>query len=332
MLWLWLDKPWLWALFEALALTYGLWVCGARGCRRGRRGEPTTKEEAPEPSGQPLPPPLGSEGGGRRSPKEKGAEDADRAQGETAAEAPARAAGTEDSSHVSGRALSVFEAGSEPASVPESGPSAGLCHPPSEADSWAVHSWSGGPRACGGGSPGLAGTRQVEPSDWLKLRTVTLLLEHLNQEGEHVAAPNGRAAPKEEHRSPPREGKGQGGVPRENPRLGGVRAPSREEAVKEEVRENLPQRGAGEGLLLRVRRGGRGGRRDFGRRPGRAPEPDEPPGVLLVPPPSAGGLPQEAKTRRGWGHYQTRLCGQPPGRVPQPTGMGHPQVQPGWRL
>ena len=44
-LWLWLDKPWLWALFEALALTYGLWVCGARGCRRGGRGEPPTKDE-----------------------------------------------------------------------------------------------------------------------------------------------------------------------------------------------------------------------------------------------------------------------------------------------
>ena len=27
-LWLWLDQPCLWALAEALALTYGLWVCG----------------------------------------------------------------------------------------------------------------------------------------------------------------------------------------------------------------------------------------------------------------------------------------------------------------
>ena len=70
-LWLWLDKPWLWALFEALALTYGLWVCGARGCRRGGRGEPPAKDEPLEPSEQPLPPPLGSEGGGRRSPRRR---------------------------------------------------------------------------------------------------------------------------------------------------------------------------------------------------------------------------------------------------------------------
>ena len=46
---------------------------------------------------------------------------------------------------------------------------------------------------------------------------MTLLLEH-NQEGESVAAPSGRTAPKEENRSPPREGKGQGGSSRENPR------------------------------------------------------------------------------------------------------------------
>ncbi|CAE7572142.1 unnamed protein product, partial [Symbiodinium microadriaticum] len=38
---------------------------------------------------------------------------------------------------------------------------------------------SGGPGACGGGVAGNSGTRQA---DWLKLRTVTLLLEHLNRE------------------------------------------------------------------------------------------------------------------------------------------------------
>ena len=84
-LWLWLDKPWLWALFEALALTYGLWVCGARGCRRGGRGELPAKDEPLNPSEQPLPPPLGERGRRQKKPNEKGAEDTDRAQGETAA-------------------------------------------------------------------------------------------------------------------------------------------------------------------------------------------------------------------------------------------------------
>ena len=65
-LWLWLDQPWLWALAEALALTYGLWVCGARGCRRGGRGESRTKGE---PAEQSPPPPSGKEGGGLRSPR-----------------------------------------------------------------------------------------------------------------------------------------------------------------------------------------------------------------------------------------------------------------------
>ena len=114
-LWLWLDKPWLWALFEALALTYG----------------PPAKDEPLEPSEQPLPPLLGERGRRQKKPKEKGAEDTDRAQGEAAAaEAPARAVGSEDSSHVSGRAPSVFEAGSQPDPVPESGPSAGFAIPP----------------------------------------------------------------------------------------------------------------------------------------------------------------------------------------------------------
>ena len=128
--------------------------------------------------------------------------------------------------------------------------SARLCHPPSQADSRAAHSEPGGPRACGGGGPGLAGNsgaRQVEPADWLKLRTVTLLLEHLNREGEPVAAPSGLTAPKKENRSPPREGKGQGGGPRENPRPPsggeGSKDSGLEEAVKEEVRENLPLKG-----------------------------------------------------------------------------------------
>ena len=112
---------------------------------RGSRLQAGKKRRAHDEGGGPgdvraaSAPPFGERGRRQKKPKEKGAEDADRAQGETAAEAPARAAGTEDSSHVSGRALSVFEAGSEPASVPESGPSAGLCHPPSEADSWAAH-------------------------------------------------------------------------------------------------------------------------------------------------------------------------------------------------
>ena len=83
--------------------------------------------------------------------------------------------------------------------------------------------------------------------DWLKLRTVTLLLEHLNREDGPVVAPSGRTAPKKENRSPPREGKGQGGDPREPPRPPSIgralRTRGMEEAVKEEARESLPPKG-----------------------------------------------------------------------------------------
>ena len=157
-LWLWLDQPWLWALAEALALTYGLWVCGARGCRRGGRGEPRTKGE---PAEQSPPPPLGERGRRLKKPKDEGAEDTGRAQGEeAAAEAPARAAGTEDSSHFSQRAPSVLGAGAESDSVLESGPSdpsASLCHPPSEAD----------PRASFLEGSEARGRLVVEAREWL---------------------------------------------------------------------------------------------------------------------------------------------------------------------
>ena len=61
---------------------------------------------------------------------------------------------------------------------------------------------SGGPGACGGGVAGNSGTRQA---DWLKLRTVTLLLEHLNRE--------------------PREGKGLGTWRRRSRRRCGKTSP-----------------------------------------------------------------------------------------------------------
>ena len=146
---------------------------------RGSRLQVGKKRRAHDEGGAPgtfraaSAPPSGERGRRQKKPKEKGAEDAGRAQGETAAaEAPARAAGTEDSSHVSGRAPAVFEAGAQPDSFPGSGPSASFCHPPSEAEPRPAHSWAGGPRTCGGGSSGVAGSRQVEPQDWLRRRTV----------------------------------------------------------------------------------------------------------------------------------------------------------------
>ena len=186
---------------------------------RGSRLQAGRKRRAPDEgrAGRAVSaPPLGERGRRLKKPKDEGAEDTGRAQGEeAAAEAPARAAGTEDSSHFSGRAPSVLGAGAESDSVLESGPSRALGQPlPSPL--------GGRPRACfggpGGPSAGVAGAGQVEPKDWLKLRTVTLLLEHLNREDGPVVAPSGRTAPKKENRSPPREGKGQGGDPREPPR------------------------------------------------------------------------------------------------------------------
>ena len=158
----------------------------------------------------------------------------------------------------------------------------------------------------------MAGTRQVEPSDWLKLRSVTLLLKH-NQEGEPVAAPSGRTAPKEENRSPPREGKGQGGSSRENPR-----PPPGGEGSKD-----LGPGGGGQG-------GGAGKpppkgapEKDYSYEYDEEDEQEEE---------TSDDDPVELPSLTSLGHYQTRLCGQPPGRgrVPQPAGMGHPQVQPGW--
>ena len=94
---------------------------GLRGSRlqAGRKRRAPDEGRAPGAVRAASAPPFGERGRRQKKPKEKGAEDAGRAQGETAAEAPGRAAGTEDSSHVSGRAPSVSEAGSEPYSVPD---------------------------------------------------------------------------------------------------------------------------------------------------------------------------------------------------------------------
>ena len=142
-LWLWLDKPWLCALFEALA---------EEEASPGRRTSPRSRHSSL------CPPPLQKRGRRQKKVKEKGAEDAGRAQGETAAaEAPGRAAGTEDSSHVSGRAPSV--SGPEPHSLPESGPTARLCHPP-------CRQTPGLPIV----GPEARGRVVVEAPDWLETR------------------------------------------------------------------------------------------------------------------------------------------------------------------
>ena len=145
---------------------------GLRGSRlqAGRKRRAPDEGRAPGAVRAASAPHFGERGRRQKKPKKKGAEDAGRAQGETAAEAPGRAAGTEDPSHVSGRAPSVSEAGSEPDSVPESGPttcwdehsswSARLCHPPSQADSRAAHIV--GPEA--------RGRVVVEARDWLETR------------------------------------------------------------------------------------------------------------------------------------------------------------------
>ena len=154
-------------------------------------------------------PPLEKRGRRQKKPKEKGAEDTDRAQGEAALQ---RLQPAPLGRRTRATSVDVPPPSSKPGPSQTPFSSQGLrpafAIPPRRQTSGRAHS---------GGSPGMAGTRQVEPSDWLKLRTVTLLLEH-NQEGEPVAAPSGRTAPKEENRSPPREGKGQGGSSKENPR------------------------------------------------------------------------------------------------------------------
>ena len=90
---------------------------------RGSRLQAGRKRRAPDEgrTGRAVSaPPLGERGRRLKKPKDEGAEDTGRAQGEeAAAEAPARAAGTEDSSHFSGRAPSVLGAGAESDSVLE---------------------------------------------------------------------------------------------------------------------------------------------------------------------------------------------------------------------
>ena len=184
---------------------------GLRGWRRGR-GEPPTKDKPLEPSEQPLPPPLGSEGGGRRSPRRR----VRRTQ--SAREPRQWTCPLRLRSRVPARLPPRVRAFGRPL--------------PSEADLRAAHSWSRGPRAHSGGSPGMAGTRQVECSDWLKLRTVTLLLEHNGAERPH-SAKGGKPKPT------PKARDREGAQERTPARLREVRAPrtwDREEAVKEEVR------------------------------------------------------------------------------------------------
>ena len=183
----------------------------------------------------------------------------------------------------------------------------------------------------------MAGTRQVEPSDWLKLRTVTLLLEH-NQEGEPVAAPSGRTAPKEENRSPPREGKGQGGSSKENP----PPASGREGEGSKDLGPGGGGQGGGAGKPPRKGAPEKDYSYEYDEEDEEEEEtsdddPVELPSLTSLPAcclcPRQGAAVFHKKPRPAEDGVITRpdSAGQPPGgRVPQPAGMGHPQVQPGW--
>ena len=172
---------------------------------------------------------------------------------------------------------------------------------------------------------------QVEPKDWLKLRTVTLLLEHLNREDGPVVAPSGRTAPKKENRSPPREGKGQGGDPREPPR-----PPSGGEGSKDSGHGGGGQGGgAGKPPLKGAPEKDYSYEYDEEDEEEEETSDDDPvelPNLTSLPaccPCPRQGTAVFHKTPRPAEVLDPTL--QATSCVPQPAGMGHPQGQPGWR-